>query len=84
MVDQEEDLYEISVEAITLNQKGAPKYVVINDMPCRMTEARLKKKATNKGNDRMELIGLHMWTGKKYVDTVRGDTQVQIPRVTFT
>ena len=45
-------------------------------MPCKMTEARLKKKATNKGNDRMELIGLHMWTGKKYVDTVRGDTQV--------
>jgi len=31
-----------------------------------MLSARLKKKATNMGNDRIEIIGKHIWTGKKY------------------
>jgi len=49
-----------------LPQKGAPKYVVVKEQPCLMLSARLKKKATNMGNDRIEIIGKHIWTGKKY------------------
>ena len=80
--DGEGEEWELPVEAITLPQKGAPRYVLIKEQPCLLTSARLKKKATNKGNDRMEMKGTHMWTGKKYEDTVRGDTLVQVPRVT--
>lgn len=54
---EEEDMYERPVEAIMLPQKGAPKYVVVKEQPCLMLSARLKKKATNMGNDRIEIIG---------------------------
>mmetsp|Transcript_35997 Transcript_35997/g.49988 ORF Transcript_35997/g.49988 Transcript_35997/m.49988 type:complete len:156 (-) Transcript_35997:504-971(-) len=77
----EEDM-DMPVQAVVLQSKGAPKYIILCDMPCRLVEARLKKKATNKGNDRVEVKGLHLWTGKKYEDTLRGDVLVQVPKWT--
>jgi hypothetical protein len=65
-----EDQFEMPVQAITLPSKSAPKYIILCEMPCKLVEARLKKKATNKGNDRVEVIGSHLWTKKKYEDTV--------------
>eukprot|EP00401_Gymnodinium_catenatum_P081540 CAMPEP_0117507198 /NCGR_PEP_ID=MMETSP0784-20121206/26303_1 /TAXON_ID=39447 /ORGANISM="" /LENGTH=127 /DNA_ID=CAMNT_0005302701 /DNA_START=148 /DNA_END=531 /DNA_ORIENTATION=+ len=47
-------------------------------MPCKLTDARLKQKATNRGNDRVEVKGLHVWTGKKYEDTVVGTVLVPV------
>ena len=70
--------------ALALTRKGAPKYVIIRDQPCKLVEARLKPKATARGNDRMELQGTHLETGKLYVDTLRGDTMVPVLKVSTT
>ena len=72
------EFLEERMAAMGLTKKGAPKYIVIRDMPCRLLKAELKKKATNKGNDRVELTGAHIETGKKYVDTVRGDVAIPV------
>ncbi|KNC84158.1 hypothetical protein SARC_03614 [Sphaeroforma arctica JP610] len=74
----DEDYFDLPVQALSLTGKGAPKYIMLCEMPVKLSEARLKKKATNKGNDRVELKGLHIWTQKKYEDTLRGDTQVAV------
>ncbi|CAE8599449.1 unnamed protein product [Polarella glacialis] len=76
----DDELMEVPVQAITLVEKGAPKYMILCDMPCKIIETRLKKKATNKGNDRVEVKGLHLWTGKKYEDTIVGTVSIQVPK----
>jgi hypothetical protein len=55
----DDELYDQPLDALRLTQKFAPKYVSIRDMPCRLTNARLKPKATARGNDRVELEGEH-------------------------
>ena len=80
----EEDDFELPVEAMEMIVKGAPKYIMIRGQPCRVVSSRLKKKATNKGNDRVELKGRHLLTSKLYEDTVRGDTKVPVIKVDFT
>ena len=44
----------------------------------------MKKKSTNMGNDRIELKGHHIETGKLYVDTLVGTVDVPVLKVCFT
>merc|ERR1711862_219568 len=61
------------VEVKTL-RKGS--YAYIRGQPCKITEASQKPKATNKGNDRIHLVGLHIETGKKYEDTLLATSRI--------
>ena len=45
-------------------------YSLIRSMPCRLTEVNHLPKATANGNKRVQLVGLHIFTGKKYEDTI--------------
>jgi hypothetical protein len=47
--------------------------------PSPRRQARLKKKATNKGRDRIALTGKHMWTGKKYEVPVHPKPPLTLP-----
>jgi translation initiation factor 5A len=57
-------------DTIPASQLKKPGYVMIKGFPCKITELNQKPKATARGNDRLEIIGLHLFTGKKYNDTV--------------
>ena len=56
---------------------------MLKDQPVKITDARMKKKSTNKGNDRIEIKGLHMTTGKLYQDTIVGTVLVPVLKVKF-
>eukprot|EP00747_Dinoflagellata_sp_TGD_P018007 gnl/TRDRNA2_/TRDRNA2_126206_c0_seq1.p2 gnl/TRDRNA2_/TRDRNA2_126206_c0~~gnl/TRDRNA2_/TRDRNA2_126206_c0_seq1.p2 ORF type:complete len:174 (+),score=42.80 gnl/TRDRNA2_/TRDRNA2_126206_c0_seq1:54-524(+) len=43
-------------------------YAMIKDMPCKLTDIIQKPKATANGNEKLHLIGVHIFTGKKYED----------------
>ena len=45
-------------------------YAMIRDQPCKLIEVNHLPKATANGNKRVQLIGLHIFTGKKYEDTI--------------
>ena len=45
-------------------------FAMIRQMPCRLTEVNHLPKATANGNKRVHLVGLHVFTGKKYDDTI--------------
>ncbi|CAD7944820.1 unnamed protein product [Amoebophrya sp. A120] len=63
-----------------------PGYVMIKGQPCKIVELNQKPKATVKGNDRLHIVGTHVFTGKKYEDTLNltagSASQVQVPAVT--
>lgn len=75
--------FELPTTALALTYKGAPKYVMLKDQPVKLTEVRMKKKSTNKGNDRIECKGLHIVTGKLYQDTIVGTVNVPVLKVKF-
>ena len=75
--------WQLPVAALALTTKSAPKYIILRDMPCMIASARLKKKATNQGNDRIEVKGHHIQTGKLYVDTIEGRVMVPVLKVAF-
>ena len=58
------------VVSVLVNTLRKPGYCMIRGQPCKITEINQKCKATNKGNDRIHLVGVHMVTGKKYEDTL--------------
>ena len=45
-------------------------YCMIRGQPCRITELNHLAKATANGNKRLQTVGLHVFTGKKYEDTL--------------
>merc|ERR1712039_120706 len=45
-------------------------YAMIKGMPCKLSEVTWVPKATANGNKRLHLVGLHVFTGKKYEDTL--------------
>ena len=47
-----------------------PGFAIIQGMPCRIAEVTHKPKATANGNKRLFLAGTHIFTGKKYEDTL--------------
>ena len=47
-----------------------PGFAFIRSMPCKITELEHLAKATANGNKRLRLVGLHVFTGKKYEDTL--------------
>ena len=47
-----------------------PGFAIIQAMPCRIAEINHKPKATANGNKRLHLVGHHIFTGKKYEDTL--------------
>ena len=47
-----------------------PGFAMIRGMPCRLTEVSHLPKATANGNKRCHLVGMHVFTGKKYDDTI--------------
>ena len=67
---------EDNVVSVLVNTLRKPGYCMIRGQPCRITEIIQKAKATNKGNDRIHLVGLHMVTGKKYEDTLLATLQI--------
>eukprot|EP00392_Amoebophrya_sp_AT5.2_P005459 g5468.t1 len=73
----------LTVSASTLKKPG---YVMIKGQPCKIVELNQKPKATVKGNDRLHVVGTHVFTGKKYEDTLNLTagfaSQVQVPAVT--
>eukprot|EP00090_Calanus_glacialis_P041690 TRINITY_DN74200_c0_g1_i1.p1 TRINITY_DN74200_c0_g1~~TRINITY_DN74200_c0_g1_i1.p1 ORF type:complete len:165 (-),score=60.73 TRINITY_DN74200_c0_g1_i1:77-538(-) len=62
--------------SVLVNTLRKPGYCMIRGQPCRITEITQKCKATNKGNDRIHLVGVHMETGKKYEDTLLATLQI--------
>eukprot|EP00927_Polykrikos_kofoidii_P045058 TRINITY_DN38915_c0_g1_i1.p1 TRINITY_DN38915_c0_g1~~TRINITY_DN38915_c0_g1_i1.p1 ORF type:complete len:158 (+),score=38.49 TRINITY_DN38915_c0_g1_i1:179-652(+) len=58
------------VEQIQPGELKKGGYAMIKSMPCRITEIEHKAPATANGNKRVRLIGLHIFTGKKYEDTL--------------
>ena len=81
--EEDEDTMELPTSALSLTFKGATKYILLKDQPCRIISCRMKKKSTNKGNDRMEIKGLHILTGKLYQDTIVGTVMVPVLKVKF-
>jgi translation elongation factor P/translation initiation factor 5A len=63
--------------------RNAPKYIMLKDQPVKIDSARMKRKSTNKGNDRIEIKGLHIVTGKLYQDTIVGTVLVPVLKVRF-
>ena len=60
-------------ELVTKVQPDAlkkPGFAIIQNMPCRLTEIKQLPKATANGNKRLHLVGTHIFTGKKYDDTL--------------
>ena len=55
------------VQADALKKPG---FAIIQGMPCRIAEINHKPKATANGNKRLHLVGTHIYTGKKYEDTL--------------
>eukprot|EP00930_Biecheleria_cincta_P094568 TRINITY_DN8585_c0_g1_i1.p1 TRINITY_DN8585_c0_g1~~TRINITY_DN8585_c0_g1_i1.p1 ORF type:complete len:124 (-),score=33.75 TRINITY_DN8585_c0_g1_i1:18-389(-) len=47
-----------------------PGYAMIKGMPCKLSDIIQKPKATANGNDKLHLIGNHIFTGKKYEDII--------------
>ena len=47
-----------------------PGYCFIRSMPCKITELEHLPKATANGNKRLRLVGTHIFSGKKYEDTI--------------
>lgn len=47
-----------------------PGYVMIQGNPCKISEVQHLPKATANGNKRCRLVGTHVFTGKKYEDTL--------------
>lgn len=69
-----------TVNAATLKKPG---FVCLKGQPCKILELNQKPKATVKGNDRLHIVGTHIFTGKKYEDTVNltagNDCWVEVP-----
>ena len=62
-----------------------PGYCMIRSMPCRITEIEHVRPATSNGNKRMRIAGLHVFTGKKYEDTLNltaGFHGIEVPVTT--
>lgn len=47
-----------------------PGFCMIRSMPCRITEIEHIRPATSNGNKRVRVAGTHVFTGKKYEDTL--------------
>ena len=47
-----------------------PGFCMIQGNPCKITELTNLPKATANGNKRLRLVGNHIFTGKKYEDTL--------------
>eukprot|EP00658_Telonema_sp_P-2_P053982 TRINITY_DN4280_c0_g1_i2.p1 TRINITY_DN4280_c0_g1~~TRINITY_DN4280_c0_g1_i2.p1 ORF type:complete len:322 (-),score=102.03 TRINITY_DN4280_c0_g1_i2:71-1036(-) len=57
-------------------------FCVLKGHPCRLSEVIQKEKATGQtANQRFQLVGLHIWTGKKYVDTLKDCILMEVPVV---
>eukprot|EP00931_Biecheleriopsis_adriatica_P067306 TRINITY_DN41469_c0_g1_i1.p1 TRINITY_DN41469_c0_g1~~TRINITY_DN41469_c0_g1_i1.p1 ORF type:complete len:169 (+),score=37.19 TRINITY_DN41469_c0_g1_i1:34-507(+) len=54
---------------ISPSELKKPGYVMIKGMPCKISDIIQKPKATARGNDKLQIIGTHLFTGKKYEDT---------------
>ena len=54
-------------EATELKKGG---YAMIRKMPCKLTEVEQVKLSTAGGNKKIHLFGTHVFTGKKYDDTI--------------
>ena len=71
-----------TVSASTLKKPG---YVLVKGQPCKILELNQKPKATVKGNDRLHIVGSHVFTGKKYEDTINltagFSSQVQVEQI---
>ena len=78
MADGGEQL--VTVSASSLKKPG---YVMLKGFPCKIQELNQKPKATANGNDRLHIVGTHVWNGKKYEDTLNLTagfaSQVQVP-----
>mmetsp|Transcript_114075 Transcript_114075/g.179581 ORF Transcript_114075/g.179581 Transcript_114075/m.179581 type:complete len:161 (-) Transcript_114075:24-506(-) len=60
-------------------------FAMIKSMPCRIIEIEHKAPATANGNKRIRLVGLHVFTNKKYEDTLNltaGFTGIEVPITT--
>ncbi len=57
----------VKMQPVDLSKHG---YAIIRGMPCKLTEINTLPKATANGNKRLNLVGLHVFTGKKYEDTI--------------
>ena len=60
-------------------------YSMIKSMPCKLSEVTQVPKATAKGNNRIKLVGNHVFTGKKYEDTINctaGFNGIEVPVTT--
>ena len=82
--DASDEMMELPTSALSLTTRSAPKYIMLKDQPCKIVEARMKKKSTNRGNDRIEVKGTHIVSGKLYQDTIVGTVQVPVLKVKFT
>ena len=74
------ELFE-TVNAASLKKPG---YILLKAQHvCKITELNQKPKSTVKGNDRLHIVGRHLFTGKKYEDTINltagNDCYVQVP-----
>jgi len=59
-----------TITKVQPDQLKKPGFAIIQSMPCRITEINHKPKATANGNKRLHLVGTHIFTGKKYEDTL--------------
>ena len=80
---EEDEMMELPITALSLTMRGAPKYIMLKDQPVKIQDVRMKKKSTNKGNDRIEIKGTHVRTGKLYQDTIVGTVLVPVLKVKF-
>lgn len=63
----------MSDDAVVRVQPGElrkPGYCMIKGAPCRITEIEQVKLATANGNKKLRLTGVHVFTGKKFDDTI--------------
>merc|ERR1712166_341728 len=58
----------MKVTALGEIKKGG--YAMIRGMPCKLFEVEQVKLSTAGGNKKLRLIGTHVFTGKKYDDTI--------------
>jgi translation elongation factor P/translation initiation factor 5A len=60
-------------------------YAIIKQMPCKLDIVEHKAPATSNGNKRVRLVGYHIFTGKKYEDTINctaGFNGIDVPVTT--
>lgn len=75
--------YESGISFIGANDLRVGKYVMLRDQPCKIVELH-KSNPGKHGSAKIRIVGLHVFTGKKYDDLFQASEMATVPVVTKT